>query len=74
VLVLIDAYGGTSYNTTLPLMNQYQICLVPRQFADGPFGFDQSSRMALEPWPRKFLKTQENISVMSKTDISHLTL
>jgi len=28
VLVLIDAYGGTSYNTTLPLMKQYKICLV----------------------------------------------
>lgn len=28
VLVLIDAYGGTSYNTTLPLMKQYPICIV----------------------------------------------
>ena len=28
VLVLIDAYGGTSYNTTLPLMKNYKICLV----------------------------------------------
>ena len=28
VLVLIDAYGGTSYNTTLPLMSKYRICMV----------------------------------------------
>src|SRR4051812_44273684 len=28
VLVLIDAYGGTSYNTSLPLMNVYPISLV----------------------------------------------
>jgi PTS system mannose-specific IIA component len=28
VLVLIDAYGGTSYNTTLPLTKQYPICIV----------------------------------------------
>ena len=28
VLVLIDAYGGTSYNTTVPLMNDHKICLV----------------------------------------------
>lgn len=28
VLVLIDAYGGTSYNTTVPLMKDYKICLV----------------------------------------------
>ena len=28
VLVLIDAYGGTSYNTTLPLMKNFKICLV----------------------------------------------
>ena len=28
VLVLIDAYGGTSYNTTLPLMPLFPISLV----------------------------------------------
>src|SRR4051812_48306880 len=28
VLVLIDAYGGTSYNTTLPLMNMHPISMV----------------------------------------------
>lgn len=28
VLVLIDAYGGTSYNTTLPLLSTYMICIV----------------------------------------------
>lgn len=28
VLVLIDAFGGTSYNTTLPLMKQHHICMV----------------------------------------------
>jgi PTS system mannose-specific IIA component len=28
VLVLIDAYGGTSYNTTLPLMSDHPISLV----------------------------------------------
>lgn len=28
VLVLIDAYGGTSYNTTLPLMKDHHINLV----------------------------------------------
>src|SRR5258708_38967561 len=28
VLVLIDAYGGTSYNTTLPLMATFNISMV----------------------------------------------
>lgn len=28
VLVLIDAYGGTSYNTTLPLMKEHHISMV----------------------------------------------
>lgn len=28
ILVLIDAFGGTSYNTTLPLMKQQHICMV----------------------------------------------
>jgi PTS system mannose-specific IIA component len=28
VLILIDAYGGTSYNTTLPLVNEQPICIV----------------------------------------------
>ena len=28
VLVLIDAYGGTSYNTTVPLLKDYQMTLV----------------------------------------------
>jgi PTS system mannose-specific IIA component len=28
VLVLIDAYGGTSYNTTLPLMSEHPISMV----------------------------------------------
>ena len=28
VLVLIDAYGGTSYNTSLPLMEDFKIGLV----------------------------------------------
>ena len=28
ILVLIDAYGGTSYNTTLPLMKTHRICIV----------------------------------------------
>ena len=28
VLLLIDAYGGTSYNTSLPLMKDNHICLV----------------------------------------------
>ena len=28
VLVLIDAYGGTSYNTSLPLMKEHPISLV----------------------------------------------
>ena len=42
VLVLIDAYGGTSYNTTLPLMNTHPIShRHRRQFADGAIGADQ---------------------------------
>jgi PTS system mannose-specific IIA component len=28
VIVLIDAYGGTSYNTSLPLVKQYNVSLV----------------------------------------------
>jgi PTS system mannose-specific IIA component len=28
VLVLIDAYGGTSYNTTLPLLQEFKLALV----------------------------------------------
>lgn len=28
VLILIDAFGGTSYNTSLPLMKQHHICMV----------------------------------------------
>jgi len=28
VLVLIDAYGGTSYNAALPLLSEHHICIV----------------------------------------------
>jgi mannose PTS system EIIA component len=76
VLILIDAYGGTSYNTTLPLMNQYPICIVtgvnlPMVLS----ALTNRSRMTLEALAKKVSEdAKKTISVMSKTDISHLSL
>lgn len=76
VLMLIDAYGGTSYNTTLPLMNQYPICLVtgvnlPMVLS----ALTNRHRMNLEALAKKVSEdAKKTISVMSKTDISHLAL
>ncbi len=54
VLVLIDAYGGTSYNTSLPLMSDYHISLVtgvnlPMVLS----ALSNRSRMSLEELARK---------------------
>lgn len=76
VLVLIDAYGGTSYNTSLPLMNQYPICLVtgvnlPMVLS----ALTNRHRMTLEALAKKVAEdAKKTISVMSKSDISHLSL
>ncbi len=76
VLVLIDAYGGTSYNTSLPLMNQYPICLVtgvnlPMVLS----ALTNRHRMTLDALAKKVAEdAKKTISVMSKSDISHLSL
>ena len=76
VLVLIDAYGGTSYNTSLPLMNQYPICLVtgvnlPMVLS----ALTNRHRMTLEPLAKKVSEdAKKTISVISRSDIGHLTL
>lgn len=74
VLMLIDAYGGTSYNTTLPLMNQYPICLVtgvnlPMVLS----ALTNRHRMPLEALAKKVSEdAKKTISVMSKSDVGHL--
>ncbi len=76
VLMLIDAYGGTSYNTSLPLMNQYPICLVtgvnlPMVLS----ALTNRHRMTLEALAKKVSEdAKKTISVMSKADITHLSL
>jgi PTS system mannose-specific IIA component len=74
VLVLIDAYGGTSYNTSLPLMNQYPICLVtgvnlPMVLS----ALTNRHRLTVDALAKKVADdAKKTISVMSKSDISHL--
>jgi PTS system mannose-specific IIA component len=72
VLVLIDAYGGTSYNTTLPLMGTHRISLVtgvnlPMVLS----ALTNRHRMALEALARKVSEdAKKTISVLSPSDIA----
>lgn len=72
VLVLIDAYGGTSYNTSLPLMASYQLSLVtgvnlPMVLS----ALTNRHRMALDPLARKVSEdAKKTISVISGSNVS----
>ncbi len=71
VLVLIDAYGGTSYNTTLPLMNVHTISLVtgvnlPMVLS----ALTNRHRMTLDALARKVSEdAKKTISVLSNTNV-----
>ena len=72
VLVLIDAYGGTSYNTTLPLMRSHRISLVtgvnlPMVLS----ALTNRHRMSLDALAKKVSEdARKTISVLSKSDVS----
>jgi mannose PTS system EIIA component len=71
VLVLIDAYGGTSYNTTLPLMNTFHLSLVtgvnlPMVLS----ALTNRNRMSLEALAKKVSEdAKKTISVLSKMNL-----
>ena len=71
VLVLIDAYGGTSYNTTLPLMNSHPLSLVtgvnlPMVLS----ALTNRHRMGLEPLAKKVSEdAKKTISVLTSSDV-----
>ncbi len=71
VLVLIDAYGGTSYNTTLPLMSVHPISLVtgvnlPMVLS----ALTNRHRMVLDGLARKVSEdAKKTISVLSGTNV-----
>lgn len=71
VLVLIDAYGGTSYNTTLPLLANHHICLVtgvnlPMVLS----ALSNRSRMSLEELSRKVSEdAKKTISVCANPKV-----
>ncbi|MFN0118516.1 MAG: PTS sugar transporter subunit IIA [Elusimicrobiota bacterium] len=71
VLVLIDAYGGTSYNTTLPLMNSFHLSLVtgvnlPMVLS----ALTNRHRMELETLAKKVSEdAKKTISVLLKADL-----
>jgi PTS system mannose-specific IIA component len=73
VLVLIDAYGGTSYNTTLPLMNELPISLVTG--VNLPMilsALTNRSRLSLEELAKKVSEdAKKTISVLSRSDVAH---
>lgn len=70
VLVLIDAYGGTSYNTTLPLVKDFPISLVtgvnlPMVLS----ALTNRHRMALDALARKVSEdAKKTISVLAQSD------
>jgi PTS system mannose-specific IIA component len=72
VLVLIDAYGGTSYNTTLPLMSEHTISLVtgvnlPMVLS----ALTNRHRMGLEALAKKVSEdAKKTISVLSPSDVA----
>lgn len=71
VLVLIDAFGGTSYNTTLPLMSTYSLSLVtgvnlPMVLS----ALTNRHRMTLDALARKVSEdAKKTISVLSGTNV-----
>src|SRR5688572_19545842 len=73
VLVLIDAYGGTSYNTTLPLVNHFKISLVtgvnlPMVLS----ALTNRHRMTVEGLARKVSEdAKKTISVLLRSDVMH---
>ena len=73
VLVLIDAYGGTSYNTTRPLMSNHNISLVtgvnlPMVLS----ALTNRHRMNLEALAKKVSEdAKKTISVMGPSDLAH---
>lgn len=73
VLVLIDAYGGTSYNTSLPLMSDHHINLVtgvnlPMVLS----ALTNRHRMPLEALARKVSEdAKKTISYLSGSDVAH---
>lgn len=73
VLVLIDAYGGTSYNTTLPLLKDHRISLVTG--VNLPMVLSALSnrhRMNLEMLSKKVSEdAKKTISVCSPQDVEH---
>lgn len=72
VLVLIDAYGGTSYNTSLPLLKSHKISLVtgvnlPMVLS----ALTNRHRMNLEALAKKVSEdSKKTISVLCGTDLS----
>ena len=71
ILVLIDAYGGTSYNTTVPLMKEQNLCLVtgvnlPMLLS----ALANRNRMSLEKLAHKVSDdAKKTISTISKSEI-----
>ena len=71
VLVLIDAYGGTSYNTSLPLLKNHRISLVtgvnlPMVLS----ALTNRHRMGLEILARKVSEdAKKTISVLSPAEV-----
>jgi len=72
VLLLIDAYGGTSYNTSLPLMKTHKIALVTG--VNLPMVLSALSnrhRLDLEGLAKKVSDdAKKTISVLSPTEVS----
>jgi len=74
VLVLIDAYGGTSYNTTFPLVKDLPICLVtgvnlPMVLS----ALTNRHRMKLKDLAKKVSEdAKKTISVLSDSDVEHM--
>jgi len=73
VLVLIDAYGGTSYNTTFPLLKTHSICIVtgvnlPMLLS----ALTNRHRMFLSELSRKVAEdAKKTISVVQGSDLDH---
>lgn len=72
VLVLIDAYGGTSYNTSLPLLKTHKIALVTG--VNLPMVLSALSnrhRMSLDALAKKVSEdAKKTISVLSPAEVS----
>jgi len=72
VMVLIDAYGGTSYNTTVPMMKDYNMSIVtgvnlPMLLS----ALTNRARMPLHELAKKVSEdAKKTISVLSYLDVS----